>query len=101
MTLGWVIAGSIFQSSFTFFLLLISIFAFSAVANTHTLSSMDDRVLSSSFYVVPLCGMFSIYMVISGYRAGAGGVQYLWYLLPFAVTLLYFLYVAVFVEEIT
>ena len=92
MSLGWVIAGSIFQFMSAYIMFLLAVFAGGAAANNHVLSAFQLRVLDWSLYLLPGLCVASGLLVIILYISGRGGWSYVWHLLPALALIIYLVY---------
>ncbi len=95
MSLAWVIAGSISMLMLGVFMMLITIFAGAGIGNKHTLTALQNTILTYSIYGVPLICFVTAGLVIYLYSNGGSSSSYYWYLLPLAVVAAYIGYAVV------
>lgn len=98
MSLLWVSIGAFVQVLLGAFVGMASIFIGGALANSNALSSLDDKVLTSAIFVLPICFAVGAVCVWIGYFKGTSALTYLWYSLPWLVMVFYIIYGVLFLK---
>lgn len=92
MSLGWVIAGSLFQFMSAYVMFLLAVFDGGAVANNYVLSAFQLRVLDWALYLLPGLCVASGLLIIVLYVSGRGGWSYAWHLVPVLTVVVYMVF---------
>ncbi|MEJ2479828.1 MAG: hypothetical protein P8Y78_06545 [Acidihalobacter sp.] len=82
MSLLWVIFGTLVQLALATLFFMLVVFSSAGIANGHTLTKLQSRILDWSLYALPLSCAFSAVLVIVLYWRGGGSAAYWWYALP-------------------
>ncbi|WP_133011074.1 hypothetical protein [Marinomonas flavescens] len=98
MPLIWVVIGTFVQLALGGYMVIMSIFAGGAIAQHHVLTEFDDKVLSSSFFVLPLSFVITAIIVLIHYWKGSTITSFWWYAVPWGVVALYIFYTMVFLK---
>lgn len=93
MSLGLLVAGTIFQLMVSYMAFIGAIFGGGAAASNKHLSPLASQVLEWAIYVLPGLSVLSALAVIALYLAGASSWALLLHLLPVAALALYGWYV--------
>lgn len=99
MSLAWTVLGTLGQMLLAYFLFMVVAFSGGGLVNGATLGKLQTLVLNLALFVLPGACVASAVVVIGLNIAGAGTRSYLWYLLPFAVTVVYVAYAIVLVRR--
>lgn len=93
MSLGWVIAGSLFQFMSAYLMFLFAVFAGGAAANNNDLSAFQLRVFDSALYLLPGLCVVSGLLVIVLYVSGQSCWSYSWHLVPILTVITYLVFI--------
>ena len=100
MRLLWTVISAIFQFSLAYFLCMGAIFAGCAMGQSgYKLRPIDDRIISSSFYILPISCIIVLILIVRAHRAGGPGLNYLLNIAPFLLAAFYLFYARTFVRR--